>query len=119
MTEPRSPRPAAEGAVRAWSVAALLLGMSMSAAVEFSFLLGFVTLTAATGYEMLKSGKLMIDTFGIATTASHCPAASVAGANYAEAFAVAQKPGWPGYLGAPQLATAAFASGDSASARMA
>ena len=35
-------------------------------------------------------------------------AASVAGANYAEAFAVAQQPGWPGYLGAPQLATAAF-----------
>jgi creatinine amidohydrolase/Fe(II)-dependent formamide hydrolase-like protein len=35
-------------------------------------------------------------------------ASSVAGANYAEAFAVAQKPGWPGYLGAPSLATAAF-----------
>ena len=35
-------------------------------------------------------------------------ATSVAGANYAEAFAVAQQPGWPGYLGAPQLATAAF-----------
>ena len=47
-------------------VAALLLGLSMSAAVEFSFLLGFATLTAATGYEMLTSGKLMIDTFGIA-----------------------------------------------------
>src|SRR4051812_49258674 len=46
-------------------VAALLLGLSMSAAVEFSFILGFVTLTAATGYEMLTSGKLMIDTFGI------------------------------------------------------
>ena len=46
-------------------VAALLLGMSMEAAVEFSFLLGFVTLGAATGYEMLKNGKTMIDTFGI------------------------------------------------------
>jgi len=32
----------------------------------------------------------------------------VAGVNYAEAFAVAQKAGWPGYLGAPHLATAAF-----------
>jgi undecaprenyl-diphosphatase len=47
-------------------VAALLLGVSMSAAVEFSFLLGFVTLTAATGYETLSSGKLMVDTLGIA-----------------------------------------------------
>ncbi len=47
-------------------VAALLLGMSMEAAVEFSFLLGFVTLGAATVYETAKDGKLMIDTFGIA-----------------------------------------------------
>lgn len=35
-------------------------------------------------------------------------APSVAGANYAEAFAVAQRDGWPGYLGAPQLSTRAF-----------
>lgn len=32
----------------------------------------------------------------------------VSGATYAEAFSVAQRPGWPGYLGAPHLATAAF-----------
>jgi creatinine amidohydrolase len=32
----------------------------------------------------------------------------VAGATYAEAFAVALRPDWPGYLGAPHLATAAF-----------
>jgi undecaprenyl-diphosphatase len=47
-------------------VAALLIGISMGAAVEFSFLLGFVTLTAATGYEMLSSGKTMVENLGIA-----------------------------------------------------
>lgn len=32
----------------------------------------------------------------------------VSGANYDADFTVAAKPGWPGYLGAPHLATAAF-----------
>jgi undecaprenyl-diphosphatase len=45
-------------------VAALLLGYSMAAAVEFSFLLGFLTLGAATGYQVLKDGQTMIDVFG-------------------------------------------------------
>jgi creatinine amidohydrolase/Fe(II)-dependent formamide hydrolase-like protein len=35
-------------------------------------------------------------------------APTVAGANYDSAFAVARRPGWPGYLGAPRLATAAI-----------
>jgi creatinine amidohydrolase/Fe(II)-dependent formamide hydrolase-like protein len=35
-------------------------------------------------------------------------AKSVSGPNYQEAFATARREGWPGYLGAPQLATAAF-----------
>ena len=47
-------------------VAGLLIGFSMTAAVEFSFLLGFVTLSAATAYQMLKDGQAMIDAFGIA-----------------------------------------------------
>jgi len=48
-------------------VAALLLGYSIVAAVEFSFLLGVVTLGAATVYSVLKDGKLMVDTFGLLT----------------------------------------------------
>lgn len=35
-------------------------------------------------------------------------AASVSGATYDEAFAVAKRDGWPGYLGAPQMGTAAW-----------
>jgi undecaprenyl-diphosphatase len=45
-------------------LAALALGMSLTAAVEFSFLLGFLTLSAATAYELLKSGHDMIRAFG-------------------------------------------------------
>ncbi len=46
-------------------LAALVLGCSLTTAVEFSFLLGFLTLSAATGYELLKNGSTLIDTFGI------------------------------------------------------
>jgi len=42
----------------------LLVGLSMSAAVEFSFLLGLLTLGAATIYEGLKKGHEIIQTFG-------------------------------------------------------
>ena len=45
-------------------LAALALGFSMPAAVEFSFLLGLATLTAATAFETLKHGSELIDTYG-------------------------------------------------------
>jgi undecaprenyl-diphosphatase len=47
-------------------LAALALGCTMAAALEFSFLLGLGTLTAATGFEMLRNGGELFDTFGIA-----------------------------------------------------
>ena len=39
-------------------------GVRMTASVEFSFLLGLVTLTAATAYEGLKNGEAMIANYG-------------------------------------------------------
>jgi undecaprenyl-diphosphatase len=48
-------------------IAALAVGLSMSAAVEFSFLLGLLTLGAATVYDGGKNGSELVDTFGLAT----------------------------------------------------
>jgi undecaprenyl-diphosphatase len=45
-------------------VAALLVGLTIGAAVEFSFLLGLATLSAASLYEIAKHGSEVIDTFG-------------------------------------------------------
>lgn len=45
-------------------VAAVLVGFSVSAAVEFSFLLGLGTLGAATAYEALNNGSLLVDAYG-------------------------------------------------------
>lgn len=45
-------------------LAALVLGASLATAVEFSFLLGLVTLGGATLYEGVKHGQLMVDSYG-------------------------------------------------------
>ncbi|MEX2213389.1 MAG: undecaprenyl-diphosphate phosphatase [Phycisphaeraceae bacterium] len=46
-------------------VGGLLVGLRLAAAVEFSFLLGVMTLGAATCYDGLKHGQVMINTYGI------------------------------------------------------
>ncbi len=42
----------------------LAVGLSLAAAVEFAFLLGVLTLTAATAYTVVKSGDGMITAYG-------------------------------------------------------
>lgn len=46
-------------------VAGLLVGLSMSAALEFAFLLGVLTLGAATAYKALAHGDDMINAYGL------------------------------------------------------
>lgn len=44
-------------------VGGMLVGLSLPAAVEYSFLLGVLTLGAATAYDGLKHGQAMLETF--------------------------------------------------------
>ncbi len=46
-------------------IAAVLLGLSLSAAVEFSFLLGLITLSAATFWSLIKDGSQLFEQFGV------------------------------------------------------
>ena len=46
-------------------VGGVLVGLSLPAAVELSFLLGVITLTAATAYDALKHGSEMLETYGV------------------------------------------------------
>jgi undecaprenyl-diphosphatase len=47
----------------------VLVGLSVQSAVEFSFLLGLITLGAATCYEILREGPAMLLQFGLAAPA--------------------------------------------------
>ena len=48
-------------------VAGLAIGLTMSAAVEFSFLLGLITLSAATVLDLAKDGKTLVNDYGVRT----------------------------------------------------
>lgn len=48
-------------------MAGIAVGLSLRAAVEFSFLLGLITLAAATAFAGLSDGSELIDTFGVVT----------------------------------------------------
>ncbi|MCA9217823.1 MAG: undecaprenyl-diphosphate phosphatase [Planctomycetales bacterium] len=45
-------------------VGGVMVGMSLSAAVEFSFLLGVITLLAATAYKSIDAGPIMLAAYG-------------------------------------------------------
>ena len=56
----------------------LLVGLSMTAAVEFSFLLGLLTLGGATIYEGIKRGHDIVSTFGVVSPVVGLVVAAVA-----------------------------------------
>jgi len=61
-------------------VGGILVGLSLPAAVEFSFLLGLVTLGAATGYAACLHGEGMLASYGVAPLAVGFLAATISAA---------------------------------------
>ena len=61
-------------------LAAVAVGLTLAAAVEFAFLLGLVTLGAATVYESLDKGGVIIDQFGLGASLAGFAAAFVSAA---------------------------------------
>jgi undecaprenyl-diphosphatase len=77
-------------------VGGLLVGLSLPVAVEFSFLLGLVSLGAATAYDALKHGAIMLEVFP--------PASLVLGLVFAFLAAVASVKWMVSYLNRHGLA---------------
>ncbi len=61
-------------------VTALLLGLRPRAAAEFSFLLGLITLSAATGFKAVDGGNQMVAEFGYVNIAIGLVAATISAA---------------------------------------
>ena len=59
-------------------LAGVAVGLSLSAAVEFSFLLGLLTLGAATAYKAIEAGPAMLAAYGITEIAAGFLTACVA-----------------------------------------
>jgi undecaprenyl-diphosphatase len=70
-------------------VAALMLGLRPKAAAEFSFLLGLITLSAATGYKVVFDGEAMLQTIDLPTFLIGLVAATISAAVAVQWFVAA------------------------------
>jgi undecaprenyl-diphosphatase len=56
----------------------VLIGLSLAAAVEYAFLLGLITLSAATLFSLAKDGTTLVDTYGFRSPAIGIVVAGIA-----------------------------------------